>query len=71
MTITLFVYCVFMKMIKSSLKKRGTQSEKRKLKLKKTTSQRTSNSVKGFSKLKRTPLRRTRLSLQYSLNSSF
>ena len=59
--------------VESRLKRRGTQSERRKLKQKKLTPtrQRTSNSVRGFSKLKRTPLRRTRLSLQHSLTFSF
>ena len=63
----ILLFTVFMK-VKSTLKRRGTQSEKRKLKHKKLTPtrQRTSNS-----KFKRTPIRRARLSLQHSLTSSF
>ena len=65
----LFVYFK----LKSSLKRKGSQSEKSKPKHKKLTpkSRRISHSIKGVSRLKRTPLKRARLSLQYSLTSSF
>jgi len=62
------IICVFVE-IESSLKKRGMQSERKKLTQKKLTptSPRTSNSISRFSKLKKIPLRRTRLSIQYSI----